>query len=151
MGQTPAIGGGGRYDRAACRGMKQTCREVARAIHIDGFCSSDTQTTDDAVEGGPTPALCYCETVDVRACLLRSLLGCVPRRGMYTLHSRGQRHSSCVRACAKITATVVPNCNNSSSSSVSSRRWSQVLAPQRGNPALAVAVGRMFHTAAKTQ
>ena len=35
LGQTPAIGGGGRYDRAACRDMKQTCREVARARHIE--------------------------------------------------------------------------------------------------------------------
>ena len=35
LGQTPAIGGGGRYDRAARRDMKQTCREVARARHIE--------------------------------------------------------------------------------------------------------------------
>ena len=34
LGQTPAIGGCGRYDRAACRDIKQTCREVARARHI---------------------------------------------------------------------------------------------------------------------
>ena len=25
------VGGGGRHDRAACRDMKQTCQEVARA------------------------------------------------------------------------------------------------------------------------
>ena len=30
---TPAIGGGGRCDRAACRDMKQTYREVARETH----------------------------------------------------------------------------------------------------------------------
>ena len=35
LAQTPAIGGGGRYDRAACRDMKQTCREVARARRIE--------------------------------------------------------------------------------------------------------------------
>ena len=35
LGQTPAIGGGGRYDCAACRDMKQTCREVARARRIE--------------------------------------------------------------------------------------------------------------------
>ena len=35
LGQTPAIGGCGRYDRAACRDIKQTCREVARARHIE--------------------------------------------------------------------------------------------------------------------
>ena len=35
LGQTPAIGGGGRYDRAACRDKKQTCREVARARRIE--------------------------------------------------------------------------------------------------------------------
>ena len=34
LGQTPAIGGSGRYDRAACRDIKQTCREVVRARHI---------------------------------------------------------------------------------------------------------------------
>ena len=72
LGQTPAIGGSGHYDRAACRDIKQT------------------------------------------------------------------------------TATAAPDCN-SSSSSVASRRWSRVLALQRVNPALAVAVGRMFHTAAVTQ
>ena len=32
LGQTPAIGGSGRHDRADCRDMKQTCREVA---HIE--------------------------------------------------------------------------------------------------------------------
>ena len=32
LGQTPAIGRSGRYDRAACRDMKQKCREVA---HIE--------------------------------------------------------------------------------------------------------------------
>jgi len=35
LGQTPAIGGSGRYDRAACRDIKRTCREVARARHIE--------------------------------------------------------------------------------------------------------------------
>ena len=35
LGQTPAIGGGGRYDRAVRRDMKQTCREVARARRIE--------------------------------------------------------------------------------------------------------------------
>ena len=35
LGQTPVIGGGGRYDRAAGRDIKQTCREVARARHIE--------------------------------------------------------------------------------------------------------------------
>ena len=35
LGQTPAIGGNGRYDRATCRDIKQTCREVARARHIE--------------------------------------------------------------------------------------------------------------------
>ena len=34
LGQTPAIGGGGRYNRVACRDVKQTCREVARARHM---------------------------------------------------------------------------------------------------------------------
>ena len=60
-------------------------------------------------------------------------------------------HSSCVRTCAQTTATAVPDCytSSSSSSSVASRRWSQVLAPQRVNPTLAVAVGKMFHRAAK--
>ena len=62
------------------------------------------------------------------------------------------RNSLRVRACAQTTATAAPDCNtSSSSSSVASRRWSRVLAPQRVNPALAVAVGRMFHTAAVTQ
>ena len=35
LGQTPANGGGGRYDRAACRDMKQTYREVVRARRIE--------------------------------------------------------------------------------------------------------------------
>ena len=35
LGQTPVIGGGGRYDRAAGRDIKQTCREVAREKHIE--------------------------------------------------------------------------------------------------------------------
>ena len=35
LGQTPVIGGSGRYDRAACRDIKQTCREVACARHIE--------------------------------------------------------------------------------------------------------------------
>ena len=35
LGQTSVIGGGGRYDRAACRDMKQTCREVVRARHLE--------------------------------------------------------------------------------------------------------------------
>ena len=59
---------------------------------------------------------------------------------------RGRRHSSCVRACAQTTATAAPECSTTSSSSVASRRWSRVLAPQRINPTLAVAVGMMFHT-----
>ena len=33
LGQTRVIGGGGRYDRAAGRDIKQTCREVARETH----------------------------------------------------------------------------------------------------------------------
>ena len=71
---------------------------------------------------------------------------CVPRRRLYTLHTE-VRHSSCVRACTQTTATAAPDCNTSSSSSrVVSRRWSRVLAPQGVNPALAVAVGMMFHT-----
>ena len=37
LGQTPAIGGSGRYDRAACRDIQQTCREVTRARHIRQF------------------------------------------------------------------------------------------------------------------
>ena len=61
LGQTPAIGSGGRYDCAACRDMKQTCLEVARARRIGDFCRSDTQTTD-AVEGGPTPCWCRGES-----------------------------------------------------------------------------------------
>ena len=90
-------------------------------------------------------ALCHCETVDVKACLLRSLLVCPSTWFVYP-PPRGQRHSSCVRACAQTTATAAPDCNtSSSSSSVASRRWSRVLAPQRVNPALAVAVG-MIHT-----
>ena len=61
------------------------------------------------------------------------------------------RNSLRVRACAQTTATAAPDCNtSSSSSSVASRRWSRVLALQRVNPALAIAVGRMFHTAAVT-
>ena len=35
LGQTPAIGGSGRYDRAPCRDIKQTCRDMARARHIE--------------------------------------------------------------------------------------------------------------------
>ena len=70
---------------------------------------------------------------------------CIRDRYVYRL-PRGQRHSSCVRACAQTTTTAAPDCNTSSSSSVASRRWSRVLAPQRVNPALAVAVGIMFHT-----
>ena len=86
-------------------------------------------------------------TVDVRACLLRVC----PSTWYVYPPPRGQRHSSCVRACAQTTATSAPDCNttSSSSSSVASRRWSQVLAPQRVNPTLAVAVGKMFHRAAK--
>ena len=63
----------------------------------------------------------------------------IPRYGIGA-PPRGQRHSFCVRACAQTTATAAPDCNtSSSSSSIASRRWSRV------NPALAVAVGKMFH------
>ena len=58
--------------------------------------------------------------------------------------SRCQRHSCCVRACAQTTVTAAPDCNSSSSSSVVLRRCSRVPAPHRVNPALVVAVGRMF-------
>ena len=79
----------------------------------------------------------------MRACLLRVC----PSTWYVYPPPRGQRRSSCVRACAQTTATAAPDCNTSSSSSVASRRWSRVLAPQRVNPALAVvAVGMMFHT-----
>ena len=77
--------------------------------------------------------------------MLRSLL-VGPSTWFVCPPPRGQRHSSYVRACAQTTATAAPDCNTSSSSSVASRRWSRVLAPQRVNPALAVAVGMMFHT-----
>ena len=54
---------------------------------------------------------------------------------------RGQRHRFCVGACAQTTA-IAPapdyNSSSSSSSSIASRRWSRVLAPQPVNPALAV-------------
>ena len=42
LGQTSVIGGGGRYDRAACRDMKQTCREVAHARHRETACAART-------------------------------------------------------------------------------------------------------------
>ena len=47
-------------------------------------------------------ALCHCETVDVRACLLRVC----PSTWYVYPPRRGQRHSSCVRVC--------PNHSNSS-------------------------------------
>ena len=72
--------------------------------------------------------------------MLRSLLVC-PSTWFVNPPPRGQRHSSCVLACAQTTATAAPDCNTSSSSSLASRRWSRVLAPQRVNPALAVCCG----------
>ena len=48
------IGGGGRFDRAACRDMP---RRGACETERDRFCSSEAQTIV-AVEGGPTPCLC---------------------------------------------------------------------------------------------
>ena len=63
LGQTPAIGVGGRFERAACRDMKQTCREMAHArtrTQRGRLCISNTQTTD-AVAGGPTR--CWCRGV----------------------------------------------------------------------------------------
>ena len=93
---------------------------------------------------------CHCETVLILIDRCQGLLAAQPANGVYP-PPIGQRHSSCVRACAQTTATVAPDCNTSSSNSVRSRRWSRVLSLQRVNPALAVAVGRMFHTAAVTQ
>ena len=77
--------------------------------------------------------------------MLHSLLLCPSTWFVYP-PPRGQRHSCCVRAYAQTTATAAPDCNTSSSSSVASRRWSRVLAPQGINPAFAVAVGMMVHT-----
>ena len=77
--------------------------------------------------------------------MLHSLLLCPSTWFVYP-PPRGQRHSCCVRAYAQTTTTAAPDCNTSSSSSVASRRWSRVLAPQGVNPALAVAVGMMVHT-----
>ena len=55
--QTSVIGGGGRYDRAACRDTRHTERWRARDRERGRFCSSEAQTID-AVEGGPTPCGC---------------------------------------------------------------------------------------------
>ena len=52
----------------------------------------------------------------------------------------------CIPSTQRSEATAAPDCNTCSSSSAASRRWLRVLAPQRVNPALAVAVGMMFHT-----
>ena len=49
------VGDGGRYDRAACRDMTQTCREVARARQRETAFAAWTLTTVDAVEGSSTP------------------------------------------------------------------------------------------------
>ena len=57
LGQTSVIGVGGRYDRAACGDMKQTCREVARSRQRDRIRNTGTQTTA-AVEGGQKPCMC---------------------------------------------------------------------------------------------
>ena len=58
----------------------------------------------------------------------------------------------CVRACTQTTTTAAPDYITTSSSSVSSSRWSRVLAPQRVNPTLAVDrtcnVRSKFHTPA---
>ena len=63
-------------------------------------------------------ALCHCETVDVRACLLRVC----PSTWYVYPPPRGQRRSSCVRACAQTTAkhqhrTAIPMCPIHSNSS----------------------------------
>ena len=151
------IGGGDRYDRAACRDMEHTRREVAHARQESGrFCSSDAQTVD-AVKGDQhlarlavnprslvcgllcfsQSALCRCRRVDVRA----YATCCVPRR-MYTrcpeVRSTG---FVCVRV-PKTTATTAPDYLTICSSSVASHWWSRVLAPQRVNPLLLLWEGR---------
>ena len=62
---------------------------------------------------------------------------------IHTIHPE-VRGTVLVYVRVRTTATAVPDCNTSSGSSVASRRWSKVLAPQRVNPALAVAVAGCF-------
>ena len=80
---------------------------------------------------------------------LRSLL--FPCTYVYPLPG-GQGHRFCVHACAQTTATAAPDYNTTTSSSIASRRWSRVLAPQRVNPTPAVSrtcnIPSIVHTAA---
>ena len=58
FGQTSVIGGTSRYDRARCRDMKLTCREVARVTHGEPRFAAGNLKAIEAVEDGPTP--CWC-------------------------------------------------------------------------------------------
>ena len=63
LGQTPVIGGSGRYDRAACRDIKQTCREVALARHIERRLLQLGHSDNRRRRGRPTPCWCCGESL----------------------------------------------------------------------------------------
>ena len=144
------IGGGGRWDRAACRDMTQTCPEVARARQREttfagwALRQSRPQREVQHLAGVAVNLRCSMWPVVLGLCALslskgrgqglRSLLTLYVVR-MYQVYPLPRIRGTgfvCVRVPNpqhqqhRITTPPAP--------AVASRRWSRVLAPQRVNP-----------------